>query len=149
MGHWLNEGPGLYPEKTRKETRDMFKIAINNVKTLVREQKMKPVIATAMCATSSFMATISPAMCEINGNSAMQNFLKILFSLLIFVGIVLIIAGAVSLIRVVMAVASGETAQPGTIGRGAGLLVGGIILCAAKQLVKAIIGQDPTTMTFM
>lgn len=127
----------------------MLNIAINNVKNLVLEQKIKPVVAMAICLTSTIMATVSPAMCEINGNSSMQNFLKLLFSLLVFVGIVLIIAGAVSLLRVVMSVASGETAQPGTIGRGAGLLVGGIVLCAAKALVKAIIGQDPTTMTFM
>ncbi len=127
----------------------MFQNVINNVKNLVLEQKIKPAVAAAICLTSTIMTTLSPAMCEINGNSSMQNFLKLLFSLLIFVGIILIIAGAVSLIRVVMSVASGETAQPGTIGRGAGLLVGGIVLCASKALVKAIIGQDPTTMTFM
>lgn len=127
----------------------MFKNTIKTVNNLIMEQKMKPIIAMAICLTSSIMTTLSPAMCEINGNTSMQNFLKLLFSLLIFVGIILIIAGAVSLIRVVMSVASGETAQPGTIGRGAGLLVGGIVLCASKALVKAIIGQDPTTMTFM
>ena len=127
----------------------MFQNVINNVKNLVLEQKIKPAVAAAICLTSTIMTTLSPAMCEINGNSSMQNFLKLLFSLLIFVGIILIIAGAVSLIRVVMSVASGETAQPGTIGRGAGLLVGGIVLCASKALVKAIIGVDPTTMTFM
>jgi len=127
----------------------MFQNVISNVKNLVLEQKIKPVVAMAICLTSTIMATVSPAMCEINGNTSMQNFLKLLFSLLVFVGIVLIIAGAVSLLRVVMSVASGETAQPGTIGRGAGLLVGGIVLCAAKALVKAIIGQDPTTMSFM
>ncbi|SOC16313.1 hypothetical protein [Pseudobutyrivibrio ruminis] len=127
----------------------MFQNVISNVKNLVLEQKIKPAVAVAICLTSTIMTTLSPAMCEINGNSSMQNFLKLLFSLLIFVGIILIIAGAVSLIRVVMSVASGETAQPGTIGRGAGLLVGGIVLCASKALVKAIIGVDPTTMTFM
>ena len=127
----------------------MFQNVISNVKNLVLEQKIKPVVAMAICLTSTIMATVSPAMCEINGNTSMQNFLKLLFSLLVFVGIVLIIAGAVSLLRVVMSVASGATAQPGTIGRGAGLLVGGIVLCAAKALVKAIIGQDPTTMSFM
>ena len=127
----------------------MLKIAINNVKNLAVKKEMKPIVASAMCVTSTIMASLSPAMCEINGNSAMQNFLKILFSILIFAGIVLVIAGAVSLIRVVMSVASGETAQPGTIGRGAGLLVGGIVLCAAKAIVKTIIGHDPTTMTFM
>ncbi len=127
----------------------MLKNAITKVQQSVGVEGIKPTIAAAICLTSTVMATISPAMCEINGNSAMQNFLKILFSLLVFVGIVLIIAGAVSLIRVVMSVASGETAQPGTIGRGAALLVGGIVLCAAKAIVKTIIGQDPTTMTFM
>ena len=84
----------------------MLKNAITKVQQSVGVEGIKPTIAAAICLTSTVMATISPAMCEINGNSAMQNFLKILFSLLVFVGIVLIIAGAVSLIRVVMSVSA-------------------------------------------
>lgn len=127
----------------------MLKQAISNTKSLILEGKGKALFATAFVATSTLMTAVSPAMCEVNGNTSMQNFLKALFSILVFAGIILIIAGSVSLIRTVMSIASGEQAQPGAIGKGAGLLVGGIVLCAAKALVKTIIGADPTTMTFM
>ena len=79
----------------------------------------------------------------------MQNFLKTMFNVVMFAGVILAVAGAVTLIRTIISMASGEQAQPGALGKGIGLLVGGIILCAAKALITAIIGQDPTTMTFM
>ena len=44
--------------------------------------------------------------------------------------------------------ASGEQAQPGALGKGIGLIVGGAVLCALKAIVTAVIGSDPTTMTF-
>ena len=34
------------------------------------------------------------------------------------------------------------------LGKGIGLIVGGAVLCALKAIVTAIIGTDPTTMTF-
>ena len=43
---------------------------------------------------------------------------------------------------------AGEQAQPGALGKGIGLIVGGAVLCALKAIVTAIIGTDPTTMTF-
>ena len=42
----------------------------------------------------------------------------------------------------------GEQAQPGALGKGIGLIVGGAVLCALKAIVTAVIGSDPTTMTF-
>lgn len=36
------------------------------------------------------LATVCPAYCEINGNTAMQKFLKTMFYITVFVGIVLI-----------------------------------------------------------
>lgn len=100
--------------------------------------------AAMMCA----IAGICPAYCDINGNTAMQKFLKTMFSITVFAGIVLIAAGVASLIRTIVAMASGEQAQPGALGKGIGLIVGGAVLCALKAIVTAIIGQDPTTMTF-
>ena len=94
------------------------------------------------------LASICPAYCDINGNSAMQKFLKTMFSITVFGGIVLIAAGVAALIRTIVSMASGEQAQPGALGRGIGLIVGGAVLCALKAIVTAIIGQDPTTMTF-
>lgn len=52
----------------------------------------------AKVAGMCLLATICPAYCEINGNTAMQKFLKTMFSITVFAGIVLIAAGAVSLI---------------------------------------------------
>lgn len=94
------------------------------------------------------LSCICPAYCDINGNNAMQKFLKTMFSITVFAGIVLIAAGAASLIRTIVSMASGEQAQPGALGKGIGLIVGGAVLCALKAIVTAIIGTDPTTMTF-
>lgn len=91
---------------------------------------------------------ICPAYCDVNGNTAMQKFLKTMFSITVFAGIVMIAAGVASTIRTVVSMVSGEQAQPGALGRGIGLIVGGAVLCALKAIVTAVIGQDPTTMTF-
>lgn len=104
--------------------------------------KLKTAITTCM------LATVCPAYCDINGNTSMQKFLKTMFSITVFAGIVLIAAGAASLIRTIVSMASGEQAQPGALGKGIGLIVGGAVLCALKAIVTAIIGTDPTTMTF-
>lgn len=119
------------------------KVMLSFVKSKGKRLHLKymAVLGTAMCC-------ISPAYCDINGNTAMQKFLKTLFSITVFGGIVLIAAGASSLIRTIVSMASGEQAQPGALGKGIGLVVGGIVLCALKAIVKAIIGQDPTTITF-
>lgn len=93
-------------------------------------------------------AFICPAYCDINGNTVMQKFLKSMFSLLVFAGIILVAAGAAMLIRTIVSMASGEQAQPGALGKGIGLIVGGAVLCALKALVTAIIGSDPTALTF-
>lgn len=66
--------------------------------------------------TTCMLATVCPAYCDINGNTAMQKFLKTMFSITVFAGI--------------------------------GLIVGGAVLCALKAIITAIIGTDPTTMTF-
>ncbi len=55
---------------------------------------------------------------------------------------------AASLIRTIVSMASGEQAQPGALGKGIGLIVGGAVLCALKAIVTSIIGQDPATMKF-
>lgn len=104
--------------------------------------------ARAMVFISAAVLTVCPAYCDIDGNSSMQKFLKTMFSITVFAGIVLIAAGAASLIRTIVSMASGEQAQPGALGKGIGLIVGGAVLCALKAIVTSIIGQDPTTMVF-
>lgn len=46
----------------------------------------------------------------------MQKFIKTMFSITVFADIVLIAAGAASLIRTIVSMASGEQAQPGALG---------------------------------
>lgn len=104
-------------------------------------------VRAAACAAGAVL-TVCPAYCDIDGNSSMQKFLKTMFSITVFAGIILIAAGAASLIRTIVSMASGEQAQPGALGKGIGLIVGGAVLCALKAIVTSIIGQDPTTMTF-
>lgn len=117
-------------------------------KVLKAKEKRRDVSARIGAVVAGVLIPICPAYCDINGNSAMQKFLKTMFSITVFAGIVLIAAGAASLIRTIVSMASGEQAQPGALGKGIGLIVGGAVLCALKAIVTAIIGQDPTTMTF-
>lgn len=117
-------------------------------KAVMAKNKLETVPMRAKAAVICTLAGVSPAYCDINGNSAMQKFLKTMFSITVFAGIVLIAAGAASLIRTIVSMASGEQAQPGALGKGIGLIVGGAVLCALKAIVTAIIGSDPTTMTF-
>ena len=117
-------------------------------KAIMAKSKMDDVSIKTGVAISTAVAAVCPAYCDINGNTSMQKFLKTMFSITVFAGIVLIAAGAASLIRTIVAMASGEQAQPGALGKGIGLIVGGAVLCALKAIVKAIIGQDPVTMTF-
>ena len=84
----------------------------------------------------------------IDANSSAKNFMKVLFNAIMFAGVVLIIAGAAMLIKIVVGLASGEQAQPGSIGRALGLLIGGIVAVGLKAIIKTITGTDPTTMTF-
>lgn len=123
-------------------------------KAMMAKTKLETMPTRAKAAIVCTLASISkgilvcPAYCDINGNTAMQKFLKTMFSITVFAGIVLIAAGAASLIRTIVSMASGEQAQPGALGKGIGLIVGGAVLCALKAIVTAIIGSDPTTMTF-
>lgn len=111
-------------------------------------EKVRRLTMRLMAVTAGTAVLMSPAYCDINGNTAMQKFLKTMFSITVFAGIVLIAAGAASLIRTIVSMASGEQAQPGALGKGIGLMVGGAVLCALKAIVTSVIGQDPTSMTF-
>ena len=67
---------------------------MNRMKEAIDSRLLK-----VMLALSGTMIAVCPAWCDVNGGSALKNFLKTLFSVLMFAGIVLIIAGAASLIR--------------------------------------------------
>ena len=82
-------------------------------KAIRTKNKLESVPMRAKAAVLCTLASISPAYCDINGNSAMQKFLKTMFFITVFAGIVLIAAGAASLIRTIVSMASGEQAQPG------------------------------------
>ena len=112
------------------------------------KEKLKKAGQRMMAVVAGSTAVVGLAYCDINGNTAMQKFLKTMFSITVFAGIVLIAAGAASLIRTIVSMASGEQAQPGALGKGIGLMEGGAVLCALKAIVTAVIGQDPTAMTF-
>jgi len=118
------------------------------VKAIMAKNNVSSKLGQKAAVALAAIASVCPAYCDINGNTAMQKFLKTMFSITVFAGIVLIAAGAASLIRTIVSMASGEQAQPGALGKGIGLIVGGAVLCALKAIVTAIIGTDPTTMTF-
>lgn len=119
--------------------------------SIITKAKMK-VNSVALCAASSLsagLAAIGLGFCDVDAGASMKRFIKIVFNVLMFGGIIMAAIGAVMLIRTIVAMASGEQAQPGALGKGIGLLLGGILLMAAKFLVTKITGQDPTTIDFM
>ena len=119
--------------------------------SIITKAKMK-VNSVALCAASSLsagLAVIGLGFCDVDAGASMKRFIKIVFNVLMFGGIIMAAIGAVMLIRTIVAMASGEQAQPGALGKGIGLLLGGILLMAAKFLVTKITGQDPTTIDFM
>ena len=67
-------------------------------KSIMAKNKLGEMPAKAKVAGMCLLATVCPAYCDINGNTAMQKFLKTRFSITVFAGIVLIAAGAASLI---------------------------------------------------
>ena len=87
-------------------------------KAIMAKNKLGEMPTKAKVAWMCLFATVCPAYCDINGNTAMQKFLKTMFSITVFAGIVLIAAGAASLIRTIVSMASGEQAQPGALGKG-------------------------------
>ena len=121
---------------------------LSKIQTIKHEEAVRKRFWRKAVILAGIPLAICPAYCDINGNTAMQKFLKTMFSITVFAGIVLIAAGAASLIRTLVSMASGEQAQPGALGKGIGLIVGGVVLCALKAIVTAIIGSDPTTMSF-
>ena len=137
-------GNAIQATRGLKWAREALVRLTTKVRTAIDARTMK-----ASMAASALLLTICPAWCDINGGTALKNFLKTLFNVLIFAGIVLIIAGAASLIRTIVSIASGEQAQPGAIGRGLGLLIGGIVLAALKAIITAVIGTDPTSINFL
>ena len=86
------------------------------------KDKAKKIRWSGRALAGGALLSVCPAYCDINGNSAMQKFLKTMFSIMVFAGIVLIAAGAASLIRTIVSMASGEQAQPGALGKGIGLI---------------------------
>ena len=121
--------------------------ATNKVKGAMSTVTGKMVAGVTALAAAAGIST--PAWCDINGNTSLQNFLKILFNVTLFGGIILAVAGAAMLLKTIISITSGDQPQPGALGKGIGMLLGGIVLIALKAIIKAIIGVDPTTLNFL
>ena len=128
-------------------TNAQTKLAVGSMRAKMELQRAAtPILVSA----STSLASIGLAgFCDIDGNGVMQKFLKMFFNITLFGGIIMAGVGVATLLRTVVALASGEQAQPGAIGKGVGFLVGGIILMALKKILTGMIGSDPTTMTFL
>ena len=79
-----------------------------------------------------------PGFCDANLDASMNNFLTQMWKVMTFAGIIMAALGVASLVRTVSSIASGEQSQPGALGRGIGLLLGGIALAALKTLLGAL-----------
>lgn len=121
--------------------------------SIITKAKMK-VNSVAACAVSSLsagLATIGLGFCdvEVKAGESMKRFIKLVFNVLMFGGIIMAAIGAVMLVRTIISMASGEQAQPGALGKGIGLLLGGIFLMSAKFLVETITNTKLDQFDFM
>lgn len=119
--------------------------------SIITKAKMK-VNSVAACAVSSLstgLAAIGLGFCDVDAGKSMKRFINLVFNVLMFGGIIMAAIGAVMLVRTIISMASGEQAQPGALGKGIGLLLGGIFLMAAKFLVEKITGVNLKSFDFM
>ena len=128
-------------------TNAQTKLAVGSMRA---KMELQAAVTPILVSASTSLTSIGLAgFCDIDGNGVMQKFLKMFFNITLFGGIIMAGVGVATLLRTVVALASGEQAQPGAIGKGVGFLVGGIILMALKKILTGMIGSDPTTMTFL
>lgn len=93
-------------------------------------------------------AGVSPVYCTnaTNVNTAASKVLKMIFNVLLFGGLIMTAVGVVSLVKAVQA---GDSAAPGSIGKATGMLLGGVIMCAAKYLVEQLLGVTIDSFTLI
>lgn len=99
--------------------------------------------------TGTAMTTLGFGHCSTitDPNTQTKSVMKAIFNALTIAGVVLLAVGVVTLVRIVISTAGGEQSQPGAIGKGIGMVIGGILLAAARSIVKTITGQDPTELS--
>ncbi len=91
--------------------------------------KLSTAIATACSA-------VGIGYCNSGITAPLNRFLDASFSVTTFAGILLAGAGAATLIKTIVSISGGnEQAQPGAIGKGVGMLVGGIALALLKTFL--------------
>ena len=81
---------------------------------------------------------IVPTFC-VDVDSTGQNVIKAVFNILLLGGTILTAVGIVQLVRAIMEASQGQS-QPGAVGKALGMILGGVVMMAAKAVVEAIAG---------
>ena len=95
-------------------------------------------MVAAAAAVAGVAGSLLPGYCDANLDASMNKFLEQMWKVLTFAGIIMAALGVASLVRTIGSIASGEQAQPGALGKGVGLLLGGIALAALKTLLGVL-----------
>jgi hypothetical protein len=99
-------------------------------------------------ALVSAACVVTPVWCDIDANTSAKNFMKLLFNIAKFGGMILIAAGVVSVVKPLIAMVSGDHVQPNELGKGIGLIIAGIIVVSLKTIISTVTGTDPTSQSF-
>lgn len=110
-----------------------MKNKVKEIRTAVNSKVFK-----ATMAVSAMMGGILSGYCDTTLDGSMGKFLEQMWKVLTFAGIIMAALGAASLVRTISSIASGEQAQPGALGKGLGMLIGGIALAALKTLLGTL-----------
>ena len=102
----------------------------------------KPILTAAVAA-----GIVSPTFCETNINDVGKNVITAVFSILQLGGIILAAVGIVQLVRAIMEASQGQS-QPGAVGKALGMILGGVVMAAAKAVLKAL-GINPDDWIFV
>ena len=94
------------------------------------------------------MGVFMNVLTTIDANKSANNVISTLFNYGVFGGIIFIIMGVVSLVKVISEVIHGDQAQPGAIAKALGAFLLGITLVGLRALITAIIGVDPAQYKF-
>lgn len=105
------------------------------------ERSTKEMLGKAMnsvVATLAAAGLVSPTYCDSTDVTTVgNNVIKAVFNVLLLGGIVLAAVGVVQLVRAIMEASQGQS-QPGAVGKALGMILGGIVMAAAKTVLNAL-----------
>ena len=114
----------------------------SSIKKVTR--KAKYAVATLMLAMSNPTAFAAN---DVNINSTLQKLVTFVFSIMTVGGVLSIAYGSVQIVKAFSN--GGADGDPHGMAKGVSFVIGGLVMVCVRAVVKAIIGTDPSNMTFV